>query len=135
MHFGDRLCDVLGDAETLAFLRFVFQTATEGLLSGASHALIHDRIRVALATHFSNEERQLAAHRRGSRRAGVRTRRPGAGRHAGRRRSGAGKRAKRARRFEHDADQLVVETREAVRRRPDFGMFLAIAGSCGRRRG
>ncbi len=30
MHFGDRLCDVLGDAETLEFLRFVFRTATEG---------------------------------------------------------------------------------------------------------
>ena len=36
MHFGDRLCDVLGDAETLDFLRFVFKTATEGLLSGQS---------------------------------------------------------------------------------------------------
>ena len=34
MHFGDRLCDVLGDAETLEFLRFVFRTATEGLLAG-----------------------------------------------------------------------------------------------------
>ena len=33
MHFGDRLCDVLGDAETLEFLRFVFKTATEGLLA------------------------------------------------------------------------------------------------------
>jgi hypothetical protein len=59
MHFGDRLCDILGDAETLVFLRFVFQTATEGLLSGTSHALIHDRIRVTLAAHFNNQERQL----------------------------------------------------------------------------
>jgi len=59
MHFGDRLCDVLGDKETIEFLRFAFQAATEGLLSGQSHTLIHDRIRVALATHFSNEERQL----------------------------------------------------------------------------
>ena len=30
MHFGDRLCDVLGDAETLAFLRFVFQPRPRG---------------------------------------------------------------------------------------------------------
>jgi hypothetical protein len=44
VHFGDRLCDVLGDAETLDFLRFVFKTATEGLLSGQSHGLIRDRI-------------------------------------------------------------------------------------------
>ena len=35
MHFGDRLCDVLGDAPTLDFLRFAFRTATEGLLSGS----------------------------------------------------------------------------------------------------
>jgi len=59
MHYGDRLCDVLGDTETLDFLGFVFRAATEGLLSGQSHTLIRDRIRVALATHFSNEERQL----------------------------------------------------------------------------
>ena len=38
MHFGDRLCEVLGDAEALNFLRFVFRTATEGLLSGQSQA-------------------------------------------------------------------------------------------------
>ena len=30
MHFGDRLCDVLGDAETLDFLRFVFQDRDRG---------------------------------------------------------------------------------------------------------
>ncbi|VFU16548.1 conserved protein of unknown function (plasmid) [Methylocella tundrae] len=59
MHFGDRLCDVLGDAETLDFLRFVFQASTEGLLTGQSRALIHDRIRVTFGTHFSNEEQQL----------------------------------------------------------------------------
>ena len=27
MHFGDRLCNVLGDAEALKFMRFVFQAA------------------------------------------------------------------------------------------------------------
>ena len=125
MHFGDRLCDVLGDTETLAFLRFVFQTATEGLLTGASQTLIHDRVRVTLATHFSNEQRQLlhlaADHASlvfelaNLARDGVQS---GA--------DGAGKRAKRARGFEHDADQLVIETREAVRRRPEFGVFLAL---------
>ena len=40
--------------------------------------------------------------------------------------NGADKRAKRARRFEHDADQLVGETREATRRRPEFGPFLTL---------
>ena len=59
MHFGDRLCDVLGDAETLEFLRFTFRAATEGLLAGQSQGFIRDRMHVALATHFTNEERQL----------------------------------------------------------------------------
>jgi uncharacterized protein Yka (UPF0111/DUF47 family) len=125
MHFGDRLCDVLGDAETVAFLRFVFQTATDGLLAGASHALIHDRIRVTLATHFSNGERQLlriAADHAGLIFELASLVRDGVQAGA----DGAGKRAKRARRFEHDADQLVAETHLAVRRRPDFGVFLAL---------
>jgi len=38
----------------------------------------------------------------------------------------AGKRARRARRFEHDADQMVGDTREAVRRRPDHAVFLRL---------
>ncbi len=59
MRFGDRLCDVLGDAETIAFLRFVFRAATDGVLAAQSHALIQDRVLVALAGHFRNEERQL----------------------------------------------------------------------------
>jgi uncharacterized protein Yka (UPF0111/DUF47 family) len=125
MHFGDRLCDVLGDAETLAFLRFVFQTATEGILSGASQALIHDRMRVTLATHFSNEEQQLlriAADHAGLVFELASLVRDGMQGDA----DAAPKRVKRGRRFEHDADQLVVETRAAVRRRPDFGVFLAI---------
>jgi uncharacterized protein Yka (UPF0111/DUF47 family) len=119
---------VLGDAETLAFLRFVFQTATGGLLSGASQALIHDRIRVALAEHFSNEEQRLlriACDHAGLIFELASLVRDGVQADA----DGAGKRAKRARRFEHDADQLVVETLEAVRRRPDFGVFLSLLQS------
>jgi uncharacterized protein Yka (UPF0111/DUF47 family) len=125
MHFGDRLCDVLGDAETLAFLGFVFRAATEGLLSGQSHAFIHDRIRVTLATHFANEERQLLA--RASDHAGLIFELAGLVRDGLQvEPDGAGKRAGRARRFEHDADQLVTATREAVRRRPDYAVFLRL---------
>ncbi|MGD0563472.1 MAG: hypothetical protein ABSA66_10295 [Roseiarcus sp.] len=125
MHFGDRLCDVLGDADTLEFMRFVFKTATEGLLSAQSQGLIRDRIRVALATHFTNEERQLLSL---------------AADHAGLifeiaslardglqlEQSGAEKRARRARRYEHDADQLVSAAREAVSRRPDYAVFRSL---------
>jgi uncharacterized protein Yka (UPF0111/DUF47 family) len=125
MHFGDRLCYVLGDAEALKFLRFVFQAATEGLLSNQSHALIHDRIRVTLAAHFSNEERQLlrlvADH------AGLIFELASSVRDGLQADSdGARKRGRRARRFEHDADHLVIQTREAVRLRPDYSVFLSL---------
>ena len=125
MRFGDRLCDVLGAAETTSFLRFVFRAATEGMLAGQSHRLIQDRVRVALAGQFSNEERQLL--QRAAEHAGMvfdlatlvcsgvqddaahRTRR-----------------ARHARRIEHDADEIVADTREAVRRRPDHGAYLPL---------
>ena len=123
MHFGDRLCDVLGDKEAAACLHFIFQTATEGLLSNQSPALIHDRVRVTLAAQFSNEERQLlqlvadhaglifelASLIRDELQSGA---------------DNAAKRSRRAKRFERDADHLVIETREAVRLRPDYAIFL-----------
>jgi hypothetical protein len=43
-----QLLAVIGEKE--------LRPATEGLLTGLSHGLIRDRIRVTLATHFSNEE-------------------------------------------------------------------------------
>jgi uncharacterized protein Yka (UPF0111/DUF47 family) len=125
MHFGDRLCDVLGDAEAIEFLRFAFKAATEGLLAGQSHGFIQDRIRFALARHFTNEERQLL--RLALDHAGlifeiaslVRD-----GLHGDP--DGAAKRARRARRYEHDADQLVSQTRAAVLRRPEYSLFRSL---------
>ena len=125
MRFGDRLCEVMGDVETAAFLRFAFKAATDGMLAAQSHALIQDRVRVALAGHFSHEERQLLGR---------------AADHAGLVFELAalvrdvvqddvaprGKHAKRAQRFEHDADQIVADTREAVRRRPEYAVFLPL---------
>jgi uncharacterized protein Yka (UPF0111/DUF47 family) len=115
----------LGDAEALKFMRSVFQAATEGLLSNQSQALIHDRIRVTLATHFSNEEQRLlrlAADHAGfifelatSVRDGFQAE-P----------EEAAKRARRARRFEHDADHLVIETRDAVRLRPEYSVYVSL---------
>ena len=125
MHFGDRLCDILGDAEAQKFMRSVFQAATEGLLSGQSQALIHDRIRVTLASHFSNEEQRLlglAADHAGlifELASLVRD-----GLHAGTQE--AAKHARRARRFEHDADHLVVDTRDAVRLRPEYSVYVSL---------
>ena len=80
---------------------------------------------MALAGQFSNEERQLldraAEHaglvfelatlvRDGVREDGTQWKR----------------RARRARGFEHDADQIVADTRDAVRRRPDYTVFLPL---------
>jgi uncharacterized protein Yka (UPF0111/DUF47 family) len=126
MHFGDRLCDVLGDAETLDFLRFVFRTATEGLLSAESSALLRDRIKMRLAVHFSNRERQLL--RIAEDHAGLIFELASLARDASQAsdRKHAEKRALRARHFEHDADRLVIETREAVARRPEFAVFLRL---------
>ncbi|MDP9096838.1 MAG: DUF47 family protein [Pseudomonadota bacterium] len=123
MRFGDRLCDVLGDAETATFLQFAFRAATEGLLASQSHALIQDRVRVALAAQFSTEERQLLG--RAAEHATLLLElaslvRDGAQDDATHRT----KRARQARRFEHEADQIVGDIRDAVRRRPDYQVFL-----------
>jgi uncharacterized protein Yka (UPF0111/DUF47 family) len=128
MNFGDRLRDVLGDAETLDFLRFVFATATEGLLAGEPGALLRDRIKVRLAAHFSNAERQLL--RVAEDHAGLifelASLARGARADTGDARKRAEKRSLRARDFEHDADRLVIETRDAVARRPEYAVFLQL---------
>jgi len=125
MHFGDRLCDVLGTEPAVEFIQFVLNAAAHGKLAGQSHALIADRIRAELQRHFSDDERRLL---------GVASDHAGlifeiaslvqdgvlaAGTGDG----GFSKRADRARRFEHDADLLVGAAREAARRRPDRTVF------------
>jgi len=128
MRFGDRLCDVLGDEDTMNFLKSSFRTATDGLLAGDSHTLIHDRVRVALAAHFSNEERHLL--KLAVDHAGLIFEIAGLVQDA--LRSGAetgDKHLRRAGAYEHDADQLVLDTREAVRRRSDHAVFLHLLES------
>ncbi|HET8997762.1 MAG TPA: hypothetical protein VFN42_13925, partial [Acetobacteraceae bacterium] len=123
MHFGDRLSDVLGLAETQSFLRFVLRAAADCLLSRRSPSLLRDRIRAELARHFSNEERRLlrlaADHAALGfelaclvRDAALAPEEIDADRLIG-----------RARGFEHDADRLVADTFEAVKRRPDYAVF------------
>jgi uncharacterized protein Yka (UPF0111/DUF47 family) len=124
VHFGDRLCDVLGVAETEQFLQFVLRAATDCLTARRSPSLLRDRIRAELGRHFSNERRRLlrvaADHaglifelaslvRDGVLALGA----PDTGRPM----------QKRARGFEHDADRLVAQVFEAVRRRPDYAVF------------
>ncbi len=124
MHFGDRLCDVLGDEAVMEFVRFVFRAATEGLRENQSPGLIQDRVRAELQAHFSSEGKrllQLASEQAAMifeiatlLHEGVHS--IGSGDHNGRYKE----LADRARKFEHSADQLVAASREAVRRRPEY---------------
>lgn len=124
IHFGDRLCDVLGDAAALDFLRFVLRTAMEGLRDHQSPGLIHDRVRAELQAHLSSEGKrllQLAAEhaamifeiatlaRDGIRNIG-----------AGETNEKLQRLARRARQFEQKADQLVAASLDAVERRPEY---------------
>lgn len=121
IHFGDRLCDVLGKAEAASFLRFAFRAATEGLRARHSRGLIRDRIQAELAAHFSNERKRLlrvAADHAGLVfeiamliRDGVQAEVTEV--------DDFDRLARRARAFEHDADQLVTTARDAVRQRSD----------------
>ncbi len=125
MRFGDRLCEVLGNKETLAFLQLAFGAATSGLLSAQPHALIQDRVRVALAAKFTDEQRQLLG--RAAEHAGLVFELAALVRDGMQEDSvHRTRRARRARGFEHDADQIVADTRDAVRRRPDYAIFLPL---------
>jgi len=123
MHFGDRLSDVLGVAETGQFLRFVLRAATDCLRTRRSPSLLRDRIGAELARHFSNERRRLL--RLAADHAGlifelaslVRDSLLEAGT------ADMAQAQCRARGFEHDADHLVATVCEAVRRRPDHAAF------------
>ncbi len=123
MHFGDRLSDVLGLAETQVFLRFVLRAATDCLAARRSPSLLHDRIRAELARHFSNEERRLlhvaADHAALTFELACLARDAALAPEE----NGDGRLAARARGFEHDADRLVADTFEAVKRRPDHAAF------------
>jgi uncharacterized protein Yka (UPF0111/DUF47 family) len=130
MHFGDRLCDVLGDEAAMEFVRFVFRAATEGLRGDQSRSLVQDRVRAELQAHFSSEGKrllQLASEQAAMifeiatlLREGVHS--IGSGNYDGRYKA----LAHRARNFEHTADQLVAASREATRRRPEYAMLFRV---------
>lgn len=126
VHFGDRLCDVLGDDAALDFLRFVLRAACDCLRQQQSRSLLHDRLRAELQSHFRSEGTRLLDLARD---------------HAGLIfetaalvRDGvlalsecdAARLARRASGFEHDADQAVAAAREATLRRPEYGDLFQI---------
>jgi len=130
MHFGDRLCDVLGNEAALEFMRFVFRAAMEGLRDHQSPSLVHDRVRAELQAHFSSEGKRL--FQMASEQAamifeiatllqdGLRSIR------SGERDGSCRELAQRARAYEHSADQLVVTSHEAVRKRPEYRKLFSL---------
>ena len=130
MHFGDRLCDVLSPPAAIEFLRFVFRAATEGLRKQQSRNLIRDRIQAELQVHFRSEGKRLldlaGEHAQmifeiaSLIRDGVR------GISTVSSPDGYSRLAKRARKFEQDADQLVIMARVAVQRRPEYAPLFRI---------
>jgi uncharacterized protein Yka (UPF0111/DUF47 family) len=126
IHFGDRLSDVLGVPDTVAFLRFVLRTARHCLLERGSASLLRDRIRAELARHFSNEERRLL--KLAEDHAGlifelaclVRDGALAMGEEA------IQKHRMRATRFEREADRIVGDVRQAARKRPDYVAFVPL---------
>ncbi len=130
MHFGDRLCDVLGEEAAQSFVRFVFRAATEGLREHQSLSLTQSRVQAELQTHFANEGvriLQLAGDHAGLIFEIATVVRDGVRAIACVSVDGGYQRlAKKAARFEHEADELVTVAREAVRRRPEYNSLFRV---------
>ena len=124
MHYGDRLCEALGDEAAVRLVKFVFTTATEGLREHQSPGLIEDRVCAELRAHFSSEGQRLlevaAEHAGLIFELASRVRDGILSMNAGAPQSDYERLAARARTLEHDADQLVIAAREAVRKRPEY---------------
>lgn len=53
-HYGDRLDELLGPEYAIEFLKFVLQTAAQGLLNGRSERLIRDEIKAEIFNYFQS---------------------------------------------------------------------------------
>jgi uncharacterized protein Yka (UPF0111/DUF47 family) len=129
LRYGEQLHEMLGAEVAREYLRFVLQIAATGLLKGQSEALIRDRVRAELFTHFRSAEQRLLADL--SRHAdivsqlasGLRA----ALRRAGPERSEAlAQHAARAKQWESRADEVVKELRSTVRRISGTEVFRGI---------
>lgn len=57
--YGETLTEMLGEEQALAFLKFVFRSASRGLRIGRSASLIGDQIRAELLSRFRTREQRL----------------------------------------------------------------------------
>ena len=61
LRYGEPLHEMIGAETAQEYLRFVLEIAATGLLRGQSEALIRDRVRAELFTHFRSAEQRLLA--------------------------------------------------------------------------
>ncbi|MBB6254709.1 DUF47 family protein [Nitrospirillum iridis] len=59
LRYGEPLHEMIGKDVARDYLRFVLQTTSTGLLQGQSAALIRDRVRAELFTHFRTADQRL----------------------------------------------------------------------------
>ncbi|MEZ4226106.1 MAG: hypothetical protein R3B13_34490 [Polyangiaceae bacterium] len=128
--FGERIDDVLGREAAIEYLRYVFRTASEGLLQGRSESLLREVIRTELFHYFQSlgermldrvaDQAALVVELAGGLRDGLlRLGLPGA--HAKLVRDAA-----RAKAWEKHADSLVIETRKLVARTAGTAVYLRL---------
>jgi uncharacterized protein Yka (UPF0111/DUF47 family) len=129
LRYGQPLHEMIGAEVAQEYLRFVLQIAATGLLQGQSEALIRDRIRAELFTHFRSAEQRFLAECSGHAAIiaqlanGLRA----ALRHgAAGRRDGLAEHAARAKLWESRADEVVKEMRSTVRRISGTEIFCRI---------
>lgn len=129
LRYGEPLHEMIGAEAAQDYLRFVLQIAGTGLLQGQSEALIRDRVRAELFTHFrSAEQRLLAAC---SRHAEIVSQlanglRDALRRSGGERGEALAQHAVRAKQWESRADEVVKEMRSTVRRISGTEIFCRI---------
>ncbi|HUN46383.1 MAG TPA: DUF47 family protein [Stellaceae bacterium] len=129
LRYGEPLHEMIGDDVARDYLRFVLQITATGLLESRSEALIRDRVRAELFTHFRTAEQRLLGECSGH--AAIIAQLAG-GLRAALRRSGPGRgealaqHAVRAKQWESRADDLVKELRSTVRRIAGTEIFRGI---------
>lgn len=129
LRYGEPLHAMIGDDVARDYLRFVLQITATGLLQGQSEALIRDRVRAELFSHFRSAEQrflvecadhaeivaQLASGLRAALRRGGTERAEALAQHA-----------VRAKLWESRADTVVKELRSTVRRIAGTEVFCRI---------
>ena len=117
---GDRLDEVIGSADTHAFLVAVMRLASDALRRGQPAALVADETRMLLAQHVRQRTREfdLLAEHAAYCQALAQAVSDGLAHSAERSGNAAGELAARSKSWERKADHLVMQAREKAERQP-----------------